>query len=75
MDEMPVWFDMPSARTVNAKGAKTVLVHTTGHEKSRFTVVLACHGDLQTKDLAKRELSTWSPSYTVILRGGWTKLE
>ena len=42
MDETPVWFDMPCARTVNAKGEKTVLVKTTGHEKSRFTVVLAC---------------------------------
>ena len=61
---------MPSARTANEKGAKTVLVNTTGHEKSTFTVVLACmadrnqaeaHGVLQTKDLAKRELSPWSP--------------
>ena len=33
MDETPVWFDMPSARTVNAKGVKTVLVNTTGHKK------------------------------------------
>ena len=45
MDETPVWFDMPSARTMNAKGAKTVLVNTTGHEKSWFTVVLACLAD------------------------------
>ena len=45
MDETPVWFDMPSARSVNEKGAKTVLVNTTGHEKSRFTVVLACMAD------------------------------
>ena len=45
MDETPVWFDMPNARTVNAKGEKTVMVRTTGHEKSRFTVVLACMGD------------------------------
>ena len=69
-EETPVWFDMPSARTANEKGAKTVLVNTTGHEKSTFTVVLACmadrnqaeaHGVLQTKDLAKRELSPWSP--------------
>ena len=45
MDETPVWFDMPSARTVNAKGAKTVLVNTTGHEKLPFTVVLACLAD------------------------------
>ena len=45
MDETPVWFDMPSARTVNVKGEKTVLVNTTGHEKSQFTVVLACLTD------------------------------
>ena len=45
MDETPVWFEMPSARTVNAKGEKTVLVNTTGHEKSWFTVVLACLAD------------------------------
>ena len=31
MDETPVWFDMPSAKTVNSKGQKTVLVNTTGH--------------------------------------------
>ena len=42
MDETPVWFDMPSARTVNSRGEKTVLINTTGHEKSRFTVVLSC---------------------------------
>ena len=45
MDETPVWFEMPSARTANAKGEKTVLVNTTGHEKSWFTVVLACLAD------------------------------
>ena len=45
MDETPIWFDMPSARTVNNKGGKTVLVKTTGHEKARFTVVLACMSD------------------------------
>lgn len=45
MDETPVWFDMPSAKTVNSKGKKTVLVNTTGHEKSRFTVVLTCLAD------------------------------
>ena len=46
MDEMPMNFDMPPNRTVNSKGSKTVLIKTTGHEKTRFTVVLACmaHG-------------------------------
>lgn len=37
MDETPVWFDMPSVRTV--------LVNKTGHEKSCFTVVLSCLAD------------------------------
>ena len=45
MDETPVWFDMPTSKTVNTKGEKTVLIKTTGHEKSRFTVVLACMAD------------------------------
>ena len=45
MDETPVWLDMPSARTVNTVGEKTVLVKTTGHEKNRFKVVLSCLAD------------------------------
>ena len=45
MDETPVWFDMRSARTVNSRGEKTVLINTTDHEKSRFTVVLSCLAD------------------------------
>ena len=72
MDKMPLWFDIPSARTVNEKSAKTVLVNTTGHEKSWFTVIFACmpdgnqaeaHGYLQMKDLA-----------TVIQRGDGRKI-
>ena len=43
--EMPVWFDMPSARTVATRGEKTVTTSTTGHEKSCFTVVLSCLAD------------------------------
>ena len=45
MDETPVWFDMPTSKTVDSVGAKTVLLKTTGHEKTRFTVVLACLAD------------------------------
>lgn len=45
MDETPVLFDLPSNYTVDNKGAKTVFVKTTGHEKNRFTVVLACMAD------------------------------
>ena len=45
MDETPVWFDMPTSKTVDSVGAKTVLLKTTGHEKTRFTVILACLAD------------------------------
>ena len=45
MDETPVWFDMPAARTVESCGVKTVLLKTTGNEKTRFTVVLSCLAD------------------------------
>ena len=38
-------FDMPSTRTVNKKGEKSVMIKTTGHEKTHFTVVLACMAD------------------------------
>lgn len=30
---------------VNAGGANTILIKTVGHEKTRFTVVLACMAD------------------------------
>ena len=45
MDETPMTFDLPPNRTVNPSGAKTVMIKTTGHEKTRFTVVLACMAD------------------------------
>ncbi|GET50680.1 pogo transposable element with KRAB domain [Rhizophagus irregularis DAOM 181602=DAOM 197198] len=45
MDETPMWFDLPSNTTINQKGAKTVSIRTTGHERSSFTVILACMAD------------------------------
>lgn len=45
MDETPVFFDMLSNRTVETKGTKTVLVKSTGHEKTKFSVVLSCMAD------------------------------
>ena len=45
MDETPMCFDMPSNTTLHRKGEKTVLIRTTGHEKTRFTVVLGCTAD------------------------------
>ncbi|KFD50705.1 hypothetical protein M513_08361, partial [Trichuris suis] len=45
MDETPVYFDMPTNKTVESKGAKSVVVKSGGHEKARFTVALACLAD------------------------------
>ena len=42
MDEVPLTFDMPLTRTINKKGESSVNLKTTGHEKTHFTVVLAC---------------------------------
>ena len=42
MDEVPFTFDVPSNRTVDQKGVKTVTIKTSGHEKTHNTVVLAC---------------------------------
>ena len=45
MDETPVWLDMPGDTTVSRVGEHTVAVRTTGHDKGRFTVVLAAMAD------------------------------
>lgn len=42
MDEVPMSFDIPSTRCVAETGSKTVKIATTGHERTFFTVVLAC---------------------------------
>ncbi len=45
MDETPVTFNLPSNTTIDEVGAKTISIRTTGHEKTNFTVVLACMAD------------------------------
>ncbi|CAG8443615.1 4125_t:CDS:1, partial [Diversispora eburnea] len=45
MNEMLLSFDIPSNMTVEETGARTVSIHTTGYEKSNFTVVLCCMED------------------------------
>ena len=42
MDEVPLTFDIPMNWTVDNRGTNTVTIRTTGHEKTHFTVVLAC---------------------------------
>ena len=45
MDGVPLTFDVPSNKTVDFKGAKTIMTKTSGNEKTRYTVVLACCAD------------------------------
>ena len=45
MNEMPMSFNLPSNTTVEQSGSKTVSILSTGHERSNFTVVLACLAD------------------------------
>lgn len=44
-DETPVFFDMKSNITVDQKGAKSILMRTTGNEKLRITAMLAVTAD------------------------------
>ena len=43
--EVPLMFDVPSNKTVDVKGAKTIMIKTSSNEKTRYTVVLACCAD------------------------------
>ena len=45
MDETPLWLDMPGETTITRVGEQSVPIRTTGHEKARFTVVLAAMAD------------------------------
>ena len=45
MDEVSLTFDVPSNKTVDVKGAKTIMMKTFGNEKTWYTVVLACCAD------------------------------
>lgn len=41
MDETPVYYDMPSSRTISILGESTTAINTTGKMKKRITAVLA----------------------------------
>ena len=45
MNKTPVYMDMLPRNTVNKKGEKQVIMKSTGHEKSRYTVDLALNAD------------------------------
>ena len=73
-----MWFDMPTSKTVDSVGAKTVLLKTTGHEKTRFTVVLACLADgtkLKPMVIFKQKTMPKDnfPAGVVVHGDGWTK--
>ncbi|CAC5369508.1 unnamed protein product [Mytilus coruscus] len=44
-DQTPLTFDLPADTTIDHKGTSTVNIRTTGNEKNRFTVMLACTAD------------------------------
>jgi len=45
MDEVPLTFGVPSNKTVDVKGAETIMIKASGNEKTRYIVVLACCDD------------------------------
>ena len=44
-DQTSLTFDLPSEKTVTIKGARSVIMRSTGNEKNRFTVMLGCMAD------------------------------
>ena len=46
MNEVPLTFDVPLNKTVDVKGAKTIMIKTSGNEKTHYTVVLVCSADV-----------------------------
>lgn len=42
MDGTPMCFELPKNKAVNCKGYKSILLKTTGYEKTRFMIVLFC---------------------------------
>jgi len=78
MDEVPLTFDVLSNKTVDVKGAETIMIKTSGNEKTRYTVVLACCGDetklppiliFKRKTLPKDVIP--HGSYVHVLSKGW----
>ena len=45
VDEVPLTFDVPSNKTVDVKGAKTIMIKTSGNEKTHYTLVIVCCAD------------------------------
>ena len=45
MDDTAVWADLPGNSTIEVRGAHTVQIATTGHDKQRITICLAPFAD------------------------------
>ena len=45
MDETPLCLDMPGDTTITKSGARSVPIHTTGHDNGRYTVELSAMED------------------------------
>ena len=45
MDETPLWLETPRDTTIARRGERSIPLRTTGHEKSRFTVILSAMAD------------------------------
>ena len=83
MDEVPLTFDIPSIKRVDVKGAKTIMIKTSGNEKMRYTVVLACCADgtklpylliFKRKTLPK-DVFPHGFTFMFILKDGWMAKE
>ncbi len=45
MDEVPIYFELAPRKTIANKGAKTVVIKTSGSTRTRVTVILAIMAD------------------------------
>lgn len=86
MDKTPVWFDLPSARTVNGKWERreNCVGQHNWSQKNHSSQSYLCAWQMEQSlslwwSLNRRSCQkrTFHPefSYTVIWRGGWMKLE
>ena len=79
MDETPLWLDMPGDTTVARVGQRSVSIRTTGHDKGRFTVILAAKANgrkLKPFEVFKEvrpiaELSKVTGVIVCLSRNGW----
>ena len=69
MDETPVWCDMISETTVDAKGKKTITLKSTGHKKSK-SVSVSCRKGQWNNSPGKKSAVCFTvfflPEYIVI---------